>query len=95
MIQTPLPETGHPLADTVARLAWRLPVLPLVGFVLNGLLSSKHAAHAGPADPTAASDHSHGAHGHDDHAHDAHGHDDHHVARHPANKLVSLIGPGV
>jgi NADH-quinone oxidoreductase subunit L len=95
MIQTPVPETGHPLADTVARFVWLLPALPLLGFVLNGLLSIKHAAHAGPADPTAASERAHGAHGHDDHGHDAHGHDDHHVARHPANKLVSLIGPGV
>jgi NADH-quinone oxidoreductase subunit L len=94
MIQTPLPETGHPLADTVARFAWLLPALPLLGFVLNGLLSIKHAAHAGPADPSAA--HGHDDHGHAAHdSHDAHGHDDHHVARHPANKLVSLIGPGV
>jgi NADH-quinone oxidoreductase subunit L len=96
MIQTPPPEMGHPLADTIARFAWLLPALPLLGFALNGLLSLKHAAKLGPADPTAASDHSHGAdhgaHGHDD----AHGHgDDHHAARHPAAALVSLIGPGV
>ncbi|HRN52614.1 MAG TPA: NADH-quinone oxidoreductase subunit L [Gemmatimonadaceae bacterium] len=94
MIQTPLPETGHPLADTVARFAWLLPVLPLLGFALNGFLSLKHAAHAGPADPTAASEHAHADHA--EHGHDAHGHDDgHHATRHPAAKLVSLIGPGV
>jgi len=46
MIQTPPPETGHPLADTVARFAWLLPVLPLLGFAINGFLSLKHAAHA-------------------------------------------------
>jgi len=95
MIQTPPPEMGHPLADTVARFAWLLPVLPLLGFALNGFLSLKHAAHAGPADPTAASEHAHGDHAHAAHGHDDHGHDDHHTARHPAAKLVSLIGPGV
>lgn len=80
--------TGHPLADTIARFAWLLPVLPLLGFVLNGILSLRAAAHPGPADPSAA------GHGHDAHA--AHGHDDaHHAARHPAAGLVSLIGPGV
>jgi NADH-quinone oxidoreductase subunit L len=97
MIQTPPPEMGHPLADTVARFAWLLPVLPLLGFAINGFLSLKHAAHAGPADPTAASEHAHGDHAHGDaHGHGDHGHDDgHHAARHPAAKLVSLIGPGV
>jgi hypothetical protein len=30
--------TTHPLAGTVARLVWLLPVLPLLGFVINGLL---------------------------------------------------------
>jgi NADH-quinone oxidoreductase subunit L len=88
------PMTGHPLADTVARFAWLLPALPLLGFAINGWLSLRHAAKPGPADPSAAG-HGHGdAHGdaHDD----AHGHDDgHHVARHPSAKLVSMIGPGV
>ena len=89
--------TGHPLADTVARFAWLLPVLPLLGFLINGFLSLRAAAHVGPADPTAASEHHHD--GHDAHAAgDGHGHDDHdghHAARHPAAALVSLIGPGV
>ncbi len=97
LTQTDAPMTGHPLADTVARFAWLLPVLPLLGFLFNGFLSLRAAAHPGPADPTAAS-HDHGEHGdHGDHgAHDAHGHDDaHHAARHPSAGLVSLIGPGV
>jgi NADH-quinone oxidoreductase subunit L len=85
--------TGHPLADTIARFAWLLPVLPLLGFVLNGILSLRAAAHPGPADPSAA------GHGHADahaaHAHDDSHHDAHHAARHPAAGLVSLIGPGV
>jgi NADH-quinone oxidoreductase subunit L len=98
--QTELPVTGHPLADTVARFAWLLPVLPLLGFLINGFLSLRAAAHTGPADPSAASHH-----GDEDHAHghdashaphdDAHGHDDHHPARHPAAGLVSLVGPAV
>ena len=97
-MQTEPLSTGHPLADTIARFAWLIPVLPLVGFVLNGLLSLRAAGHPGPADPSAA------GHGHDGHHRgtggtgDGHaaGHDDgHHAARHPAAALVSLIGPGV
>src|SRR5688572_20970126 len=96
-------ETGHPLADTIARFAWLLPVLPLLGFLLNGWLSLKHAAKLGPSDPSAQGhdndshhrehrEHGEGtphgaAEAHDDHAH--------HPARHPSAKLVSLIGPGV
>ena len=95
-MHTELPATGHPLADTIARFAWLIPVLPLLGFALNGLLSLRAAAHPGPADPSAAG-HGHDAHGHDAHGHAAHGHDDHahHPARHPAAGLVSIIGPAV
>ena len=39
---------AHQLADTVARLAWLLPVLPLLGFVINGVLSVISAARVGP-----------------------------------------------
>ncbi len=97
LIQTDSPMTGHPLADTVARFAWLLPVLPLLGFLVNGWLSLKAAGKFGPADPSAG--------GHEDHGgHDAHGagaahghdaHDAHHPVRHPSAKLVTLIGPGV
>jgi NADH-quinone oxidoreductase subunit L len=80
---------GHPLSGTVAEYLWLLPLLPLLGFVLNGLLSLFSAYHVGPGDPSA------------DHG-DAHGptggatHDDHHpVARHRFATLTSLIGPGV
>ncbi|MFI5231654.1 MAG: NADH-quinone oxidoreductase subunit L, partial [Gemmatimonadales bacterium] len=91
--------TGHPLADTVAQYVWLLPVLPLLGFVLNGALSITAAAKIGPADPSAAGhDHgdaqSGGAGAH--HADDAHiPHDDHAPVRHKHAALVSLIGPGV
>ena len=95
--------TAHPLAGTAARWMWALPLLPLLGFLLNGALSLFSAYHSGPSDP--------GAHPHDvgaspEEAHEAHtghgatgggGHgDDHHVVvRHRFATLTSLIGPGV
>ena len=98
MLQEPV-VTGHPLADTVAQYVWLLPVLPLIGFLLNGALSMKAAAKLGPNDPSAAD---HGHHGsasagvHDADHDDAHiSHDDHPVVRHKYAGLVSLIGPGV
>ena len=101
MAQAPMP-TGHPLADTVARYVWLLPVLPLIGFLLNGALSITAAAKIGPADPSAGDDHgSHGAHSGGpesgvDHADAAHAsHDDHAPVRHKFAALASLIGPGV
>jgi len=81
----------HPLAGTIADKLWLLPLLPLAGFVINGLLSLRAAYHPGPADPFAA------GHGEGDaHASGA-GHDDaHHApARHPFAAAVSVIGPAV
>ena len=91
MIPAMTTEGAHPLATTVARLVWLLPLLPLLGFLINGTLAMLGVAKVGPADPSA---------GHDDHAHAAHsgGHDDHaHHAptRHKFAGIVSLIGPGV
>ena len=83
-------EAAHPLAGTIANWIWLVPVLPLIGFVVNGLLSLLPATHLGPADPSAAG---HG-HGHGE-SHGEHGHDDHHVARHPYHRVVSLVGPAV
>jgi NADH-quinone oxidoreductase subunit L len=97
MLQEPV-LSAHPLAGTVAQYVWLLPVLPLLGFLLNGALSLRAAAKLGPADPSAAGH----AHGDDDHAAGAHhtddshiSHDDHPVVRHKYAGLVSLIGPGV
>ena len=78
------------------------PLLPLLGFVLNGLLSLLPAAHIGPADP----DMGHGAHDHAHHGDHAAAHsgrrkswgsgDDHHpTAIHKYAGLVSFIGPAV
>src|SRR3954462_12049631 len=84
----------HPLANTPAAWLWAIPLLPLAGFVINGVLSLIPAYHAGPADPTL---HGHG-HG-DDHAlageQGAHAHgDDHHpVAAHKYAGIASIVGP--
>jgi len=87
----------HPLSGTVAEWVWLLPVLPLLGFVINGAISLFSAAHVGPSDPDMG-------HGHDDshadaHAiseaedHGAHGDDHHAVKPHRYAGIVSIIGP--
>jgi NADH-quinone oxidoreductase subunit L len=88
----------HPLSGSVAEYVWLLPLLPLLGFVVNGLLSLLSAYHSGPADPGASHVGSHGhaagaAHAH--HAGGAVGDDHHPVVRHRFAGLVSLIGSGV
>ena len=88
--------SAHPLAGTVARWLWAVPMLPLLGFVINGALSLFPAWHKGPSDPQLA----HGGHDHDaTHSHDeltagaAHGDDHHAPARHRYAALVSIVGP--
>ena len=44
----------HPLSGTAADWVWALPLLPLLGFVLNGALAIVGAGHIGPSDPSAA-----------------------------------------
>jgi NADH-quinone oxidoreductase subunit L len=89
---------AHPLSGSIAEWVWLIPVLPFIGFLINGWLSLTKAAHTGPKDPSAAG---HGdGHGHahaNDHGHSGGGHgDDHHaVARHPHAGLVSIVGPTV
>jgi NADH-quinone oxidoreductase subunit L len=92
---------AHPLTGTVAEWLWLIPLLPLLGFVINGLLATTAVWRLGPNDPQLA----HGpgdAHPHADaHAHDhatgggAHGDDHHVVARHRFAGLTSIIGPAV
>ncbi|MHB1298473.1 MAG: hypothetical protein ACYC0B_08100, partial [Gemmatimonadaceae bacterium] len=92
-MQTELPATGHALADTVARFVWLLPVLPLLGFLVNGVLSLLAAGKPGPADPSA---HGHDAHGAASaHAHATHDDHDAPATRHRFAGIVSLVGPGV
>ncbi len=88
MMQTSLPVTGNPIADTAARFLWLLPVLPLLGFVANGALSIFAAAKIGPRDPSAS-------HGEQDASHDDEPVHEDHAARHRYAKWVSVIGPGV
>jgi NADH-quinone oxidoreductase subunit L len=87
---------AHPLSGTVAEYLWLLPLLPLLGFIANGLLSLMSAYHAGPSDPGASHGADAHAHGHASHAaHGAAGDDHHPVVRHRFAGLVSVIGPGV
>ncbi len=96
-------ESTHPLAATIARLVWWLPLLPLIGFLVNGALSLRASAKLGPADPSGDGDHDfHGGDGESAHSghggHDGHdaGHDDHApAARHRYAAITSIVGPGV
>jgi len=93
----------HPLTGTIAEWVWLVPLLPLLGFVINGALSLASVFHAGPADPTLAHGEGHGVddggHGHpaahDDDAHGATGDDHHPVVRHRFAGVASIVGPGV
>src|SRR5580765_7228766 len=97
--------SAHPLSGTTAQWLWLVPVLPLLGFLINGALSLVVAYHAGPSDPNAAhgddranAEHEH-AHAHDsadEHgARDEHGDDHHAVKRHKFAGITSIVGPGV
>lgn len=78
--------SSHPLAGTIAAWMWLLPVLPLLGFIINGALCLRARAHIGPADPDI---------GHSEHGsgtavaeHDSH-------SEPPFRSLVSVVGVGV
>jgi NADH-quinone oxidoreductase subunit L len=94
LLQDPTATIAHPLAGTIAELVWLVPLLPLIGFLVNGYLSLRTAAHVGPADPTAH-------HAHHDHAaqdgdgQHAHAHAEQHARVHPRAKIVSIVGPAV
>jgi hypothetical protein len=53
-----LASDAHPLSGTIAAWVWLLPVLPLAGFVINGLLSL-NSVHFGPSDPNTPDHHPH------------------------------------
>jgi NADH-quinone oxidoreductase subunit L len=88
----------HPLSGTAAQWLWAVPLLPLLGFVINGALSLGDAFHKGPSDPTSQHGDDHGAHeeyiGHE-HDHDGDHDAGHDMARHKFAGLTSIIGPGV
>ena len=90
----------HQLSGTIAEWVWLLPVLPLIGFVINGALSLTSAAKTGPHDPDMHAGHdSHGDAHADAHAVDhaenagAHGDDHHAVKPHRHAGIVSIVGP--
>jgi NADH-quinone oxidoreductase subunit L len=98
-----LQETSAAFAGTAVEWLWVVPLLPLLGFVINGGLSLLSTTKLGPDDPSAAHD---GGAGHDAHAtaaHDsahppsggAHGDDHHAVVRHRFAGVASVVGPFV
>jgi hypothetical protein len=76
---------AHPLAGTLAEWIWLVPVLPFLGFIVNGLLSLLPATHMGP-DPSAA------GHGHESHGHVTTGTTITIVVRHKYANIVSPVG---
>src|SRR5688500_8427484 len=81
----------HALAGTSAEWIWVLPLLPLLGFVINGAVALFSAVRLGPGDPSATHDHAH-----DPAVPQEAGHDDHHVAvRHRFAAVASFVGPAV
>jgi len=91
---------AHPLSGSIAEWMWLLPVLPLAGFVINGLLSLS-TARFGPHDPNTPEHHPHSEGAAEapaiSHAENAgeEGDDHHAVKRHRWAGVTSIIGPGV
>ena len=91
---------AHPLSGTIAEWVWLLPLLPLAGFIINGLLSL-NSARLGPEDPNTPDHHAHSegaaeasAISHAEQA-GAVGDDHHAVKRHRWAGITSIVGPGV
>jgi NADH-quinone oxidoreductase subunit L len=94
-----VPHVASSLDGTVAQWLWLVPLLPLLGFVINGALSLFSAFHVGPSDPSAQG-HGHGHDAHADGAHDAahhdhDGHDAHAPKPHRFALISSIVGPAV
>ncbi|MGQ0765190.1 MAG: NADH-quinone oxidoreductase subunit L [Gemmatimonadota bacterium] len=92
MLQEAVAAATHPLTGTIADLIWLVPLLPLVGFLVNGWLSLQPAARIGPSDPgtTHATDQE--SDGVDD-GHDQHGHE--HAKPHRYAGVAGIVGPAV
>ena len=99
LLQAVVAAASHPLAATVAGWMWLLPILPLIGFIVNGGLSLSDAK-PGPSDPSTPhlDPHSNRAdavaisHAEDE---SAVGDDHPGVKRHRRAGIVSIVGPGV
>src|SRR2546423_4658202 len=100
LFQVAAATAAHPLSGSVAEYLSLLPVLPLAGFVINGLLSL-NSAHFGPTDPNTPAHLPHSEAAAEapavSHAEEAGpvGDDHHAVKRHRWAGVVSVIGPGV
>jgi NADH-quinone oxidoreductase subunit L len=100
LLQVAAATAAHPLSGSVAEYLWLLPLLPLAGFVINGLLSL-NSAHFGPTDPNTPAHHPHSEAAAEapvvSHAEQtgAVGDDHHAVKRHRWAGVVSVVGPGV
>ncbi len=90
LLQAAAEAGAHPLAGTVAEWAWLLPLLPLLGFIVNGALSLAPVYHAGPDDPSHDVDA-----GHTDMAHEEAY--DRETERFHAryNRISSFLGPAI
>jgi NADH-quinone oxidoreductase subunit L len=90
----------HPFSGTIAEWMWLLPVLPLAGFVINGLLSLS-PARLGPDDPNTPEHHPHSEGAAEppaiSHAEQSgvEGDDNHAVKRHRWAGVTSIVGSGV
>jgi NADH-quinone oxidoreductase subunit L len=90
LIQVAQESASTALQGGVAQWLWLVPVLPLLGFVINGALSLIGAVRFGPADPSAAQhDTPEAGHGASDHA------QDHPATRHRFAGITSAVGPAV
>ena len=87
----------HLLAGTAAEWLWLVPVLPLLGFLINGALSVFGAARLGPDDPSGTHEAGHPGHASMEAGHGGAGHqEDHHtVTRHRFATITSIVGPSV
>jgi NADH-quinone oxidoreductase subunit L len=92
LLQQVAEHATSPLAGTSAEWLWVVPLLPLLGFLINGALSLVPATRFGPADPNGGHDGGHaGGHdvGHPD------GHDHGHPAKHRFATASSIVGSAV
>ena len=82
---------AHPLGETVARFIWLVPLLPFVGFLVNGFLSLASSYLPGPLDPS--SDPTAGHSGHTGEF--ASVQMTHHGHRHRWEPVTTILGPAV
>ena len=89
----------HPLAGTAAKWLWLVPILPLLGFLINGSLSLVSVFKRGAADPSAGHGDGHNthevAHAHDEDHEAGHDEEPHAVHRHRFAAITSIVGPAV